>query len=315
MIFRSVLSVFITLTLIITPSLIWAQRSVSIISENDLFFGGTDGHYTSGHGIQYTDTQPTPKWTKFFLDDGTARAFSLTHTLYTPRIIGSPLQYPLDRPWAGHVYGGISSISRSDSTTTTKELSLGVIGPLAQGEDVQNFFHELTGTLLAEGWHYQLTNEVTASLFKQYEVHHTLNPHTVLHHRSSWSIGTPFTYVSQGVTLEFLSSGNLEHYGPLRIHTARMGNGLYTVPRHEIFWTTFVSLDGRFMVVNTFLDGNTFQDSPSVEKYNLVGDLSYGITIGQNDIRFTWEIIHRSKEFTTQDTPNTFSSLSADLLF
>lgn len=294
---------------------IFSQRSISIISENDLFFGGTDGHYTSGHGIQYTDTQQTPKWTRFYLDSGTYRSFYASHTLYTPRIIGSSKRYPLDRPWAGHVYGGVRSITQANTHTLTKEISLGAIGPIAQGESVQTFFHDVTGTLLPEGWNYQLTNELTGSLFWQNESHTALNPFTYIHHRNSWSIGTPFTYLGTGITVEFRSSPTLQHDSPVRIHTARMGNGLFSIPRHEFFWTTFVSLDGRFMAVNTFLDGNTFQDSPSVEKYNLVGDLSYGITLGQNDIRFTWEIIHRSKEFTTQDKPNTFSSLSADILF
>jgi hypothetical protein len=292
-----------------------AKQSISIISENDLFFGGTDGHYTSGHGIQYSDASPTPEWTRFYLDEGTRRYFNLAHTLYTPRVIGSEKKYPKDRPWAGHVYGGIGSIIHTEDITVSKELTAGIIGPIAQGEDLQVYFHEITGTLLPEGWKHQLTNEPTVSLFWQKERHFMLTPNLYAHHRHSWSIGTPFTYIGTGITIEIRSSQALKQQGALRIHTARHGQTHYTVPRHKFFWVTFVSLDGRLMGVNTFLDGNTFQDSPSVQKQNLVADLGYGFSVGQNDIRFTWEIVHRTKEFTTQKSANTFSSLSADILF
>ena len=312
---RVLLFFWVIFCLVPTNSTFSRDRSLSIVHENDLFFGGSDGHYTSGEAIILTERKAAPKWSQFYLQDSEYRYFSLNHTMYTPRIIGSTKQYPDDRPWAAHMYGNLGSIKSYETHTEYRELSIGIIGPLAQGEPAQLFFHELTGTLPPEGWHFQLTNELVASAAWEKEHHIKLDDYIWLHPRYGATVGLPFTHASAGVSLEVISLKELVQGNAFRMQPGAYGRGVFEAPRHTFFWSFFAAVDARLVAHNTFLDGNTFQDSPRVEKNITVADLSYGLTLGQNDIRFSVILVHRSKEFVTQDKANTFSALSLDVLF
>ena len=63
----------------------------------------------------------------------------------------------------------------------------------------------------------------------------------------------------------------------------------------------YVAAQGRAVGRNIFLDGNTFEDSRSVDKKNLVGDLSAGVALfWANDFRMDASATYRTKEFDGQ---------------
>jgi hypothetical protein len=65
-----------------------------------------------------------------------------------------------------------------------------------------------------------------------------------------------------------------------------------------------------------FLDGNTFRDSPGVDKRPFVADLSYGAGIIAGRWQLTFTQVYRTREFEAQlHKYNEFGSLTISCAF
>lgn len=151
--------------------------------ENDKFLGGTDEEYTNG--IKFTWVSPDltpgrdepgrPEWVRGLLasldpwlsafpqlyDTSRQRsiALSLGQSIYTPRDVSSENPPTSQRPYAGWLYTSLALHSKDERELDTLELTLGVVGPSALGEEVQNNFHNAIGSPRPEGWSHQLHDE------------------------------------------------------------------------------------------------------------------------------------------------------------
>lgn len=67
---------------------------------------------------------------------------------------------------------------------------------------------------------------------------------------------------------------------------------------------------GSAMGRNIFLDGNTFEDSPSVDKNYFVGDANVGIAFTFGATRVSYTYVYRTEEFHTQKEPTEFGAIS-----
>jgi hypothetical protein len=76
---------------------------------------------------------------------------------------------------------------------------------------------------------------------------------------------------------------------------------------------TFVSLGGRAVARNIFLDGNTFSDSHSVDKRYLVGDVAAGVAWQWVGGKITYAQYWRSKEFREQRHAQSYGSITLSL--
>ena len=72
----------------------------------------------------------------------------------------------------------------------------------------------------------------------------------------------------------------------------------------------FIAGEGRAVLRDIFLDENTFQDSHSVDKETLVGDLMAGIAMRYRRFRLTYAYIQRTKEFGERDDKHAFGAVS-----
>ncbi|MEY2881789.1 MAG: hypothetical protein RLZZ15_4169, partial [Verrucomicrobiota bacterium] len=159
-----------------------AHHPVTLYSENDRYFAGTDRHYTNG--AKLTVTQPAPQ------KSGVAHAldalgrslrrfepydvshekvdhklsYSLGQNIYTPTEIHTTAPQPNDRPYAAWLYGGIAFQRQQDDLFQAIELQLGVIGPMALGRQIQNGVHDFLHIARADGWGHQLRNEPGVNL-------------------------------------------------------------------------------------------------------------------------------------------------------
>src|SRR3546814_4428144 len=102
------------------------------------------------------------------------------------------------------------------------------------------------------------------------------------------ALGNVYTYGAGGVTLR-LGEDLPSDYGPPRLRPALPGSD-YFRPSDWFGWYLFVGAEGRLMVRNIFLDGNTFEDSHSVDKYPLVFDLQAGIAVDLRSEEHTSEL-------------------------
>lgn len=304
--------------------------SYSLLVENDVFTG-TDQHYTNGLRLSYLSRQDdVPDIVqKFaaampFIDPGARlrAGFALGHNIYTPNNILATALVPNERPYAGYLYAGMAVVAEGDSligdTLDTWELDLGLVGPSALGEEVQNNFHRLIGSPEAQGWVNQLRDEPTLSLTHERKWRHLwkhpqsglgfdVTPHV------GGSIGTPATYLNLGATIR-LGQGLARDYGPPRIRPSLPGAGFF-LPQDGIGWYLYAGVDGRAIAHNIFLDGNTFQDSHGVDKKLWVGDAQMGLVLTFTSMQIAYTHVYRTREFEGQASPDHFGAVSLSARF
>jgi hypothetical protein len=294
--------------------------------END-FFAGSDQNYTSGIRIAYAapmgSSHPLESTARAlpFLGGPLRVTYSLGQQLYTPRDISVSQPILTDEPYAGYLYVGIGFESEpprghAPRILTTAELQVGVVGPAALGEQTQQAAHKIFNSDEANGWDNQLKNEPAINLFYDrvwigwYETRIgetgsgysiDLSPHV------GAALGNVYTYAAAGATLRY--GPNLPaSLGPRSLRPGPPGSGYYkTAPDGR--WHLFLSFEGRAVARNIFLDGNTFTDSQSVDKYPFVGEARVGFAMMLGRYRLAYAHVFQTKQFHGQD-PESFGSIS-----
>ena len=103
-------------------------------------------------------------------------------------------------------------------------------------------------------------------------------------------------------------------YGPPRVRPGIAGSG-YVSGRAGTSWYVFVGGEGRAVARNIFLDGNTFEDGPSVERHTFVADVQAGVALVVDGIRIAYTHVLRTKEYDDQKDADVFGSLSVSAAF
>ncbi len=93
--------------------------------------------------------------------------YALGQNMFTPlnKTLTNPS--PLDRPYAGFMYGTVGLVGDSGTHLDQLQFTFGVVGPMSLAGETQNWVHGIVGDKKAKGWHYQLHNE--PGLIIQYE--------------------------------------------------------------------------------------------------------------------------------------------------
>jgi len=307
---------------------------VSLQAENDFFGGGTDRHFTHGTGLHcltapidwitaMADKLPWYDSRRSRSDDGgplqARAAVSIGQSIFTPEHIERSNLIVGDRPYAGWLYMGFGLVANQGANRYDQvELNLGVVGPSSKAEDVQKDWHQMFGLRRPNGWSHQLADEPAAVLF--YEQAHRIEPqHRLLRRRLDLvphvggAVGNVFTYAAAGLTLR-LGPELQPDFGPPRIRPSLPGAGFYH-KSNGLSWYLFGGVEGRAVAYNIFLDGNTFQDSHSVDKEIFVGDIQAGLAVHYRRLRLTYTQTWRSQEFEGQDRPDSFGAVSASFQF
>ncbi|MGG5808464.1 lipid A deacylase LpxR family protein [Falsiroseomonas sp. CW058] len=285
--------------------------NLTLSYENDTL-GGTDRYYTSGLQIAARSPTSEPPGLLRWLDDrldawgwgGDVRwGFGLGHQIYTPRDTLTPRPDPRDRPYASFLYGALVLQRQERDALNTFEFQLGVVGPSALGEFVQNNIHDLIKDYSANGWDRQLKDEPAVNLV--FERIHRLPPARLgrleadLLPAVTLSLGNVATYAGAGVTLR-LGQGLDADFGPPRIRPALVGSAFVDPPTagRDFGWYVFAGAQGRAVARDIFLDGNSFRDgTPSVDRRPLLGDLSAGLVVHWRGLRLAYSQVFRSEEF------------------
>ncbi|WP_018953361.1 lipid A deacylase LpxR family protein [Thioalkalivibrio sulfidiphilus] len=303
------------------------ERGILVLEyENDLF-AGEDRYYTSGVRASWiTPGSGVPGLLRdvgelipFFPGQGELKAsWSIGQSMYTPKDIEEANPSPGDRPYAGWLYVSGGLAEETGDRLDRLQLTLGVVGPASLAEQTQKTIHEFMGSPIPQGWDHQLGNELT--LMVSYERQWRSRVRTA---EEGWRIdltphwggtlGTPFTLVNTGLTLR--AGRDLPHdYGPPRIQPALPGSGLF-VPRSRWGWYLFAGVDARAVAWNTFLDGNLWRDSPSVDRHVFVGDAQLGAVLGLGRARLAYTHVFRTPEFRNQVGRDDFGALSLSWIF
>ena len=307
--------------------------------ENDLF-GTTDQNYTNGIRLSfvspnlssYRDDPAVPALVNRInerldklLDfrDGLTRnlVVSLGQLMYTP---GDPEPRELivdDRPYAGYLYLGFGFHARTADRLDSVEVNLGVVGPAALGEEAQDAIHGLRDIDKFNGWDNQLRNEPTLQLVYENKLRLFDQPlpgglqHDFISHAGA-ALGNVASYLNVGG--EYRLGWDLpEDFGTSAIRPAgdnsAPGAGdirLYPSDKWLHGLHGFVSVDGRAVANDIFLDGNSWPDSHSVDKEHLVADVAVGVSFLVRQWKISYSQVFRSREFKGQARHHEYGSLS-----
>jgi hypothetical protein len=307
--------------------------------ENDLF-SGTDQHYTNG--VRFSWLSPSGEtfsslatarsmleslpFVENFGDPGksTRFGFSLGQDMYTPEDRYTTELLSTDRPYGAWLYGAVSlhSVSPLDngaSTLQSVELALGVIGPMAYGEESQDLVHEVRLIDTFEGWDNQIKNEPGIAL--RYENKWRLSkPADLIGFgefdlipRMGLSLGNVTTHAGAGGVLRW--GWNLpENFGPPSLIHGGAPFISWDGDTDDIFSAyIFATADGNYVAHNIFLDGNTFTDSHSVKRRPVVGDFSMGLSLLAGPVNLTYTTALRTREFEGQNRNSRYGSLTLSM--
>jgi hypothetical protein len=240
---------------------------------------------------------------------------SIGQKMYTPDDTAARNPDPRDRPYAAWLYGALTLVSSSERQLSSVELQLGVVGPAALGEQVQNNWHDLIDVPRSLGWDYQIRNEPGVNLVLTRQLR--FNWPTPVEGLSvgivpsaSASLGNVHTYAGAGGMLRIGNALDAD-FGPARVRPVSGGSVFYDTPADGGFgWYAFVGLEGRVVARDITLDGNTWRDSRSVERNWLVGDASIGLSLMLGGARASVTYTIRSEEFAAQRDAARFASVS-----
>jgi hypothetical protein len=186
----------------------------------------------------------------------------------------------------------------------TFRLDVGVIGPESLAEETQKIWHGVD----PQGWDHQLRTEPGVVL--RYDRRYLFSGQAG---ESGWgyhfipdlggSVGNVATLLSAGSTLRFGYKVPNEFEAPHGPTPFQFGA------------YAFAGVEGRFVVRNVFLDGNTFRSSHSVDKKPLVADAKIGITLVLKMVELTASHVFRTREFNHQQSSDSFGSATLTFKF
>ncbi len=302
------------------------KASISLVYENDIF-QGTDQNYTNGIRLAVLSSETnTPRWSRWIADhilplskEGRKRiGWAIGQNMYTPRDLSTRAPIPDDRPYAGWLYGSVGMVSDTGERLDNVMLTLGMVGPSSYADQTQKFIHRVVDSPRPEGWDNQLHDELGIILtmerkwrsmyeFSPYGLGVDVTPHI------GTNLGNINTDASVGATVRFGYDLPAD-YGPPRIRPSLPGSDFF-VPTQELGGYMFVGVEGRGVARNIFLDGNTFEDSPSVDKKYFVGSLQMGIVLTYKDVRLSFTDVMMTKEFDEQEDAEHFGAVTLSYRF
>jgi len=201
---------------------------------------------------------------------------------YTPN--HKRLHIPLsnERPYAGALLAGFTQTDiGEDHTRRVWGYEFGVVGPSSFSEQTQRTVHRFLGQSFPQGWDYQLRDEPGINISRQLQDRVAGNILTDVR----FDVGNMFDQVTIGVLYKDAPDGL---YPRIRL-------------REGLNIGFFAGVYGRGVARNIFLDGNTFKDSRSVDKYPFVAEGRAGISLEYGDYKFSYTYIKMSPEYVGGD--------------
>ncbi len=309
-----------------------AQRKgvLSVVVENDSLSSGEDRNYTSGIKLAYVSpAERVPDWLQGLGDftetlSGSEPDFwgaAIGQSIFTPEDISAVPAPPDQHPYAGWLYMQILlaveddvPAGRAPRYLDTYEFEFGMVGPSAQGEEAQSGIHEWLGAPDPQGWDSQLNDEFAfaVSFDRRWRALRVFGDflgglEADLTPSAGATLGTLRTELRTGLTAR-IGQRIDNDYGPPRVRPSLAGVEHFR--GGQMSWSIFAGVQGRAVAHNLFLDGNTFEDSPSVDREPLVADFQTGFSLSLGDVRLAYTYVWRTEEFETQSGRQDFGALA-----
>jgi hypothetical protein len=275
--------------------------------ENDAFsIPGTDRYYTAGQRLGYVS--PTGVLPGFLASLGSGvfgpgsqrLEIDLQQEIFTPVDTQVYNPNPHDLPYSGDLALHGTIITDTAATRSLLGASIGVVGPAALGQTIQNGFHNIIGNTPNKGWHYQLHNEPTldfsAGRIWRDDLADFGNGLTLQAlPQATAQVGNTEIYAQGGAILR-LGSGLDSDYGPAVMSPQMTGTDAYT-PTQPFVWYIFGGAAGRLVAHEISVQGNDFQTSRGVTLTPYQADLEAGLAVIVFNVRLSATEVFETPEF------------------
>jgi hypothetical protein len=244
-----------------------AQGQVTITLDNDILAlrgRGAPADYDYTHGLTVA------------VKTDSARRFLVGQRIYTPRR-DAPEPVPGERPYAAWLFAG-AQIARGERTAAVE---IGITGPAALGEPVQNGVHRLLGSERQEGWEHQLGFEPGILLRLQ--------------EARRWDWGPAQIRPEVSIAL-----GNVRTAADAGAHAA-VGRGRGPYAR--------IGARREWVLRDLFLDGNTFRSRSSARKLPFVSEGEAAAGFRARRWSAEYRFVSRSREYRAQPEGHAYGSL------
>ncbi len=303
--------------------------------ENDVFFK-IDQNYTHGCGFNwitpdYGPDRLPPRWTRpafrlvsWFGGRGNFRnlTYSFRQNVYTPKNIKSTELIIDDQPYAGISFAALGFHQKDDESITTIEFDVGIIGPSSNAAGGQKQVHRWIDSPTPNGWHLQLENELILNVhyLKRWALIRSISfhgwgfeffPHVIA------SLGNMVTQMGSGAHFRFgfhipKNFGTYTLQPGCDCDTPEEGDKMHFPSFGVHIFTTF---EGFVVAHNIFLDGNSFRESHSVDKYPLVGVTTIGFGILISKFQLNYSNSFQTKTFIGQPAGHRFGGFTLSYTF
>lgn len=327
------MKVFITLLMVLLVPFSYATNDLDHLNftfENDAFLRD-DGLYSNGllvswgyNDVRSLDKQTLPAWLACLVqatylsslaDKHYALSYSVGQLLQTAIDLSQEELVAEDAPYVG-LLAWKAQLSAYDHLQNDQlSLILGLVGPASGAEFVQNLVHQVIGSTTPQGWGNQIANEFVLRLQGQ----------------RLWRI-----YDKQLGTTEFDAIGGIHGgVGNYRSDIAagvgvRWGRNLaksflsasaFPVQKFNHSqnsphgWYLFANVSAFYVANDIFINGNTFQDSHSVDLIHQQFSISAGVMLNIHSWNIFYTLLHSTDQYHGQNERSRFGSVSVTYNF
>ncbi len=280
------------------------RREFLFTSENDAFlFQIKDAYYTNGIFLNYriADTSSSRK---------KIHSFEIGQKIFTPASKKAETGNEIDRPYCGYLFAAYTQLnSYKNDALLQWGGNIGVVGNASLGEALQNSYHKLFDFKRFEGWKYQVRNAIGIDLNVSYA-------QTLFNYQdllkivpvAAATLGTQFTNARAGA---ILCIGAYESNSSSVLFNTRVSSG-YAAPKKkmELFMYAYPAV--FVQAYNASLQGGMFNKGNGAilsDPETWVFEQRFGICYAKNRFSSRIELIHQSKEATSQLRAQNYGSL------
>jgi hypothetical protein len=224
-------------------------------------------------------------------------------SIYTPAKITVAGPQPFDRPWAGWLYAtAILHLTETGDEPTTEsaaeqslrtkqqmfEVDLGVVGQGAGARRAQSVVHEIINSPKPLGWHNQIRNQPGFNFIYSRNQRRGTSRRDIVW-TAGGDLGNVMTYATVGALGRF--GYNISGFGTAPLNSTAIGQKT----RKNLELYVFAGADGRAVLQNVFIRGGNSR----IEQKPLVVDVRTGLSARYRSVRFTYNYVRRSREFTS----------------
>jgi len=304
-----------------------AQTTVTVMHDNDEW-AGTEEEYAQGSRLSVVSED----WGRSGLAQGVAAwlpggepgdrlsaGFGAGQLFFVPRDIDATTPVARQRAYAGWLHGSALLVRSNAQRQDVWKLDVGVVGPSALSEPLEEFFHGIFNGRDMNGWDNQITDRAAVNVSAERRWRN-ITPVGGLTFDVSPAVGLELGTVSvaadAGLTVRF-GLGLDEDFGAPRV--GALGGSLERGDGWSLY--AFAAANGRYQAYDLFLDeaggedGDAVRGGSAITRGKTRTETSLGLVAANGPARLTLAWTEESKRYDQQAGRHKYGEVTVGLAF